>query len=77
MKTQLQKNGIRTSWVAEQLNYHRNNLYKIFQKEWIDTSTLMKLSILIKHDFFADISSYYQDNYALKKTESHKEVTNK
>lgn len=76
VKTHLQENGIRTSWVAKQLNYHRNNLYKMFQKEWIDTNILMKLSILVNHDFFADISRYYQKTYGQRKSKSHKETTN-
>lgn len=75
VKSQLKKRGIRTSWVAEQLNYHRNNLYKMFQKEWVDTDLLMKISILINHDFFADISRYYQIVYGPKRPRRHNNNT--
>ena len=54
--------GIRISWLAKQLNCHRNNIYKMYSRPWIDTQTLMKLSKILEYDFFSALSdSYKQD----------------
>lgn len=54
------KKGIKVSWVAQQLGCHRNNVYLIFSRRWIDTDTLMKLAEILDHDFFADLSKQYR-----------------
>ena len=60
IKEQVTQKGIKVSWLAEQLNCHRNNVYLIFSRRWIDTDTLMKLSRILNHDFFADLSARYR-----------------
>ncbi len=52
--------GIRVQWIAQQLGCHRNNVYLIFSRPWIDTGTLMKLSIILQYDFFAELSGLYK-----------------
>lgn len=59
IKAEVTRKGIKVSWLAEQLNCHRNNVYLIFSRRWIDTDTLMKLSRILNHDFFADLSALY------------------
>ena len=54
------KKGIKVPWIAQQLGCHRNNVYLIFSRRWIDTDTLMKLSRILNHDFFADLSARYR-----------------
>lgn len=51
--------GIRTGWLAKQLNCNRNNIYKIYGRPWIDTQTLAKLSKILDYDFFAQLSECY------------------
>ena len=58
IKKQVKIKGIRVSWLAEQLHCHRNNIYKIYEKQWIDTHILMQLSKCLNHDFFMDLSKY-------------------
>ena len=53
--------GIKVPWIAQQLGCHRNNVYLIFSRQWIDTVTLMKLSIILQYDFFAELSEWYRD----------------
>ena len=60
IKQEVTRKGIKVSWLAEQLNCHRNNVYLIFSRRWIDTDTLMKLSCILNHDFFADLSAWYK-----------------
>lgn len=55
--------GIKVPWLAQQLGCHRNNVYLIFSRSWIDTSSLMKLSQILEHDFFADLSGWYNGEH--------------
>ena len=60
IKEVVTRKGVKASWIAEQLGCHRNNVYLIFSRSWIDTETLMKLSRILNHDFFADLSAVYK-----------------
>lgn len=42
---------------AEELHCTRPNVYKIFAKKTIDIELLWHISQVLKHDFFADLSS--------------------
>lgn len=53
--------GVKVPWIAQQLGCHRNNVYLIFSRQWIDTGTLMKLSIILQYDFFAELSRWLRD----------------
>ena len=53
--------GVKVPWIAQQLGCHRNNVYLIFSRQWIDTGTLMKLSIILQYDFFAELSGWLRD----------------
>ena len=61
IKEQVALKGIRISWLAEQLHCHRNNIYKIYEKQWIDTHILMNLSKILDFDFFLYLSKYLND----------------
>ena len=43
-------------WFAEQLSCGRNNIYDIFSRKAIDTDLLVRISHILQHDFFLDIS---------------------
>ena len=43
-------------WLARQLNCVRGNVYDILSRASIDTLLLLRLSKILDHDFFADIS---------------------
>lgn len=44
------------TWLANQLFCNRVNIYKIYSKASIDTELLRRISEILKHDFFADLS---------------------
>lgn len=46
------------SWFATQLNCRRGNIYSIFRRSTIDTALLHRISIILNHDFFADLSRF-------------------
>ena len=54
--------GIKVPWIAQQLCCHRNNIYLIFSRQWIDTNTLMKLSFILQYDFFEELSELYKEH---------------
>ena len=61
IKEVVAQKGIKVPWIAQQLGCHRNNVYLIYSRQWIDTGTLMKLSIILQYDFFAELSEWFQD----------------
>ncbi len=61
IKQHIINNGIRIGWFAEKLGCHRNNVYKIFERPWIDTQTLMKISHILEYDFFFELSKSYKN----------------
>lgn len=44
-------------WLADQLHCHRRNIYDILSRPSIDVDLLFRLSQILKHDFFADLSA--------------------
>lgn len=43
-------------WFAARLNCGRGNIYDIFHRKTLDTELLIRISRILRHDFFADIS---------------------
>ena len=43
-------------WFAKELNCDRRNVYRIFKKENIDIHLLSRISQILNHDFFRDLS---------------------
>lgn len=48
------------TWFAQQLNCNRANIYNIFNRSSIDTELLYRISKVLDHDFFLDISEEYK-----------------
>ena len=52
IKQQMDKQGKTVSWLARELSYCRTNVYKIYEKKSIDTDLLLRISSLLRYDFF-------------------------
>lgn len=52
----LHEQGRSVTWFAMQLCCTRPNVYKIFRKENIDIHLLWRISCILNHNFFKDIS---------------------
>ncbi|EEO56183.1 hypothetical protein BSCG_03109 [Bacteroides sp. 2_2_4] len=52
----LHEQGRTVTWFATQLCCTRPNVYKIFRKENIDIHLLWRISCILGHDFFRDLS---------------------
>lgn len=58
IETELHRQGKTASWLAEKLEIQRPNVYRIFASPSCDTSLLMKISLILKKDFFNHLSSH-------------------
>lgn len=60
IRKQMEEQGKTVSWLARELSYCRTNVYKIFDKKSIDTGLLLRISVLLHHDFFQDYSKEWR-----------------
>ena len=44
-------------WLAGRLHCERANIYDIFNRRSVDTDLLLRISRILEHDFFLDISA--------------------
>lgn len=56
IRAELERQGRRSSWLAERLCYERSNIYGIFKRKSIDTDLLLRISQVLGTDFFSDYS---------------------
>ena len=56
IREKLREDGRSVSWFAEKICCTRTHVYKIFKKESIDTALLERISRVLSHDFFEDMS---------------------
>lgn len=52
IKATLKALGHNGAWLATQLGCDRTYIYKVFAKDTIDTALLLKISLLLNHNFF-------------------------
>jgi plasmid maintenance system antidote protein VapI len=57
IRAKMEAEGHSVAWLAKQLHCNRSNVYKIYQKQMIDTDMLLRISKILKTDFF----NYYSD----------------
>lgn len=57
IKQEMEKQDRNISWMARNLSCDRAKVYRIFLNNSIDTYLLERISILLSHDFFADLST--------------------
>ena len=53
-----QERGI--TWFARKLACDRSNIYRIFDKESIDTGLLLRISLILQHDFFSEYTQLFE-----------------
>ncbi len=60
IKQTLVEQGRTSCWLARELFCSRANIYKIYNKKSLDSDLLLRISVLLKHDFFADYRREYE-----------------
>lgn len=63
IKEELEKQERSISWFARKLSCDRSNIYRLFQKDSVDTGLLLRISILLNHDFFSDLSECIKEKH--------------
>ena len=58
IKAELTRQGRSITWLANQVGYTRENLYKIMRREWIYTDLLFKICDALDYDFFKVCSDW-------------------
>lgn len=56
IREELKRQERSVTWFANKLSCDRSNIYRLFQKDSIDTHLLARISLLLDHDFFKDLS---------------------
>lgn len=56
IKQVVEEQGRSIAWIARNLHCHRSNVYKIFEKADLNSDLIFRLSQILQHDFFADLS---------------------
>jgi lambda repressor-like predicted transcriptional regulator len=52
IRQELKRQGRSITWLAQNVNCSRENLYKIFRRPWIYTDLLMQISEALNYNFF-------------------------
>lgn len=56
IKAEMERQERGPSWLAKHLHCNRQNVYDIFTRESCDTALLLKISNILKCDFFQTLS---------------------
>lgn len=56
VRAELSRQNQTVTWLAQQLGIQRTNCYRILSAQSVHTALLERLSVTMKHDFFADYS---------------------
>ena len=56
IKVELRNQGRSVTWLSRTICHERSSIYKMFERDNIDIKLLMRISRVLNHDFFADIS---------------------
>lgn len=57
IRQELRRQGRSVTWFAGQLCYTRTHIYKIFERDSIDTQLLRRVSHILNRNFFNDLSA--------------------
>ncbi len=53
IKRVVKERNVTTAWLARELRCHRTNIYRIYNSASVDTNILLRLSIILHHNFFS------------------------
>ena len=63
IKRELKAQGRSVSWLARTIKMERSSIYKIFERNSLDVALLIKISVVMDHDFFADVSDKMRNHF--------------
>ena len=59
IEEELRRQERSVTWFAKKLYCDRTNVYKIFRKQSIDTDLLLRISVILRRNFFTDFADEY------------------
>lgn len=63
VKQELRRQRTSVLWLSRKLHMERSGVYKMLHRQSLDIDTLIEISVVLDHDFFADISrKLYNDS---------------
>lgn len=62
IKEELERQERTVTWFARKLSCDRSNIYRLFQKNSIDTALLSRISVILKRNFFEELSDNLPEN---------------
>lgn len=68
IKEELIKQERTISWFARKLYCDRSNVYDIFKRKSIDTELLLRISVVLNHNFYQDYSRLYEETLSCGKS---------
>ena len=60
IKAVFDEQGRKVEWFAKRMHCNRTNIYKMFEKQHLNSEVIARASKALDHDFFHDISSVMQ-----------------
>ena len=60
IRVELSRQNQTVTWLAEQLGIERTNCYRFLRAQSLHTDQLARISVAMRHDFFADCSKCIQ-----------------
>lgn len=57
IKAEMERQERSPSWLARHIGCDRTNVYRIFDRQSIDTALLLRISKVLHHDFFIEMSA--------------------
>ena len=60
IKREIGRQGRSVAWLAQKMQCSRQNVYRLLERDWIHTDTLLKICDILDRDFFGWYSSYWK-----------------
>ena len=67
IKAELTRQGRSIAWLAHQMGYTRQNMYHLLSRGFVYTDLLLKISMILHHDFFHYYTDYLSNAQTLSK----------
>lgn len=68
IKEVIAEKKVTVTWVATQVPCERTNLYNVFKRRDISMRLLWKLSDILEHNFFQELTDQYESSKPKKKS---------
>jgi len=61
IKNKMEVEGKKVSWLAKNINCHRNSVYRIYNQEHLYSELLLKISVILQYNFFSHYCEHVRE----------------